>query len=251
MIDYLSKLNPHDRDKNIKFFEKGHIYLVNGKKGFTSVTTWIHTLFEKFDADKIIYNMQNSKNWINNKYYGLNKEEIKEIWNKNREESATSGTNLHLDIEKFYNKILVQNNSIEYKFFLNFVNDYKHLIPYRTEMLVYDEDLKLSGSVDMIFKNENDNFEIYDWKRSKEIKKTNEYNKWILNDKIEYIPDSNFWHYSLQLNLYRYILKNKYNFLVEGMYLVILYPDNVNYKRLKVPLLEKEIEILIHSRKNK
>ena len=64
-IDYLKNVNKHKRDSNINFYEPTHTYtILNDKKSkYTSVTTFIHTLFDKFDADKIIQNMMKSKNW--------------------------------------------------------------------------------------------------------------------------------------------------------------------------------------------
>ena len=123
-LDYLKKKNVHERDANISFKEEGHEYTVCGKKGFTSVTTWIHTLFEKFDADKIINNMMKSSKWSENKYYGMTKSEIKELWNKNGQEASSAGTRLHYDIECTYNDMQVTNDSIEYAYFLEFYKKY-------------------------------------------------------------------------------------------------------------------------------
>ena len=62
----------------------------------------------------------------------------------------------------------VEDDSIEYEFFQNFVKDHPHLEAYRTEWCVYDEDLKIAGSIDMVFKDtRNGEFYIYDWKRTK------------------------------------------------------------------------------------
>ena len=55
---------------------------MNGTSKFTSVTTWNHSHFDHFDADKIIQNMMNSKNWPTNKYYGMTVDEIKGAWDK-------------------------------------------------------------------------------------------------------------------------------------------------------------------------
>ena len=41
---------------------------------------------------------------------------------------------------------------------------------------VFDEDVKLAGSIDMIFEREDGDLEIYDWKRCKEIRKSNQLN---------------------------------------------------------------------------
>ena len=82
----------------------------------------------------------------------------------------------------------VDNHSVEFGYFGSFYNSYSHLIPYRTEMLVYYEELKLSGSIDMVFKCEDGTFEIYDWKRSKEIVKVSKFNKWMQHPLIDHLP---------------------------------------------------------------
>jgi hypothetical protein len=265
-LDYLKIKNPHKRDTNITFKDEGHIYTIykssksskssNGDTGFTSVTTWIHSLFEKFDADKIIDNMMKSSRWADNKYYGMTKSEIKSLWDNNRNEAANAGTKLHYDIECVYNNIPVTNHSIEYKYFLDFyntnnsnnINTDNYLEPYRTEMLIYDEDLKLAGSIDMVFKRDNGTYDIYDWKRSKEIIKTDKWNKWIKSSEINYLPDTNYWHYALQLNTYKAILINKYGINVEKLYLVVLHPDNKSYLHIPVVDLQEEVKMLFLER---
>ena len=65
------------------------------------------------------------------------------------------------------------------------------------------------------------------------------------------VPNSNFWHYSLQLNTYKYLLEKNYGETIKDMYLVCLHPNNSNnsYQRIKVPDLQSEIEELMELRK--
>ena len=68
----LSKKNLHPRDLQITFEEVPHTYTVDGDSSYTSVTTFNHSHFEHFDADKIIDNMmRNKEKWLKNKYYVL------------------------------------------------------------------------------------------------------------------------------------------------------------------------------------
>ena len=134
---------------------------------------------------------------------------------------------------------------------MNFANDFPELKPYRTEWMVYYEDLKLSGSIDMVYENPDGTLQIYDWKRAKEISYEGYQNKHAKTKSIKHLPDSNFWHYSLQLNIYKTILEHKYGKKVTGLYLVRLHPDNHNnnYDRIEVADLSKEVEILFEERK--
>jgi hypothetical protein len=247
---YLAKINAHERDSHVIFDEGPHIYTVDGDSSFTSVTTWNHSHFGHFDADKIIDNMMNGRNWKPGyKYYGMTKDEIKASWDKNRDESAAAGTKMHYDIECYYNLMDIKNDSIEYKWFLQFddwVKRETNMLPYRTEMIVWDKELKLCGSIDMMYMNECGEIELYDWKRCKEIKKTS-WNKYSTTECIGHLPDSNYWHYSLQLNTYKYMLEKNYGLKVNGMYLVCLHPNNKTktFMKIKVPVLEEEIKDLM------
>ena len=92
---------------------------------------------------------------------------------------------------------------------MKFAEDYKHLKPYRTEWVVWNEDVKISGTIDIVFEDENGDLVIYDWKRSKEICKTSGYNKFALTECINHLPDTNYWHYALQLNTYKKIIEDR------------------------------------------
>ena len=252
--DYLSKKNYHPRDAFISFEEGPHIYTVCGERGtYTSVTTWNHSHFDHFDADSVIDKMMKNKNWNDPtyKYYGMTRDQIKAMWDKKRDESSGSGTKMHYDIECYWNGLDVKNNSIEYKYFQNFVKDHPELKPYRTEWMVYYEELKLSGSIDMVFENTDGTILIYDWKRCQEISHENNFGKTAITPCIKHLPDSNFWHYTLQLNTYKKILEDKYDKKVVGLYLVCLHPDNPynNYDCIPVPNIEKEINDLFEYRR--
>jgi len=250
MTDFLKKKNIHERDSHIKFDEGPHIYHIDGDSKFTSVTTWNHSHFKKFDSNKIIEKMMmNKEKWKKNKYFGMSKTEIKNLWRENGRNAAEMGTQMHYDIECFYNNMAVNNNSKEYKYFLNFYKQHLELTPYRTEWMIYHKELKLAGSIDMLFKNKEGGLEIYDWKRCKEIRKENKWDQ-AVTECIDHLPDSNFWHYSLQLNTYKAILESKYDVKVTGMYLVCLHPDNKNssYLKFKVPHLKTELKNLFKER---
>ena len=271
----LSIRNAHERDANIRFQEEGHKYtiLTDIDIKYTSCTTWNHTHFAKFDSDAIIASMMSGKNWNpSNKYWGLTADQIKQQWASSGTAAARAGTQMHYEIECFINgsssqipQILPnkythqdllnlyqetqQERGVEWDFFLQFVRDTPHLVPYRTEWLIYDEQVKISGSIDMVYENQEDGtLAIYDWKRCKAIAK-NGFNKWATTECISHLPDSNFWHYALQLNTYKTILERNYGKRVSAMYLVRLHPDNPKktYELLKVPALGSEMDDLFNT----
>jgi hypothetical protein len=217
--------------------------------------------------------MMKSKGWKKgHKYWGLTPEQIKAQWNSNKDAVSGAGTDLHYEIECFNNdkrfssnytnkelyEIYMSDNidkhefkSLEWKYFINFIKDTPELKPYRTEWTIYQDDVKISGSIDMVYENPDGTLSIYDWKRAKNITRINTYNKFALSPEICHLPDSNFWHYALQLNTYKAILEQKYGKIIRDLILVRLHPDaeEKNYELITLPNLSTEIKDLFLERK--
>lgn len=250
---YLANKYPHERDSHIHFDEGPHIYTIDGDSDYMSVTTWNHSHFPHFNPDKIIGNMMKSKKWPESPYYGMTPSQIKAQWKENGRKASTAGTKMHYDIECFYNDMDVEidEDCVEFDYFLRFERDHgEKLNPYRTEWMVWDKELRLAGSIDMVFEKDDGSITLYDWKRCKEIKQENKFES-ATTPCINHLPNSNYWHYSLQLNTYKYLLEKNYGKKVKGMYLVCLHPNNRNksYQRIKVPNLQKEVKNLMEVRK--
>jgi hypothetical protein len=153
-------------------------------------------------------------------------------------------------------------------------SDDSDLQPYRTEWTVFHEEARIAGSIDMVYEVKNTHtslyldqtsktttvdertplhpsppsLTIYDWKRCREITKTNRGNKFATHNAIEHLPDTNYWHYALQLNSYKYILQTKYEKTVGDLYLIVLHPEATNYQRIKLPDLQREVAELFEER---
>jgi hypothetical protein len=273
----LETINSHERDKNILFYEPTHTYTIttDPTNKYTSVTTWNHSHFPHFNADQVIKNMMRGKNWKEgHKYWGLTAEEIKAQWNANGAAVSGAGTNMHYEIECFMNNSSIEEENYtheqlytnyletqltsknpiietpEWQYFIKFIQENSQLKPYRTEWTVYHEEAKLAGSIDMIYENPDGTLSIYDWKRAKDISRINTFNKFALNKIICHMPDSNFWHYALQLNTYKKIIEDKYGKIVTDLYLVRLHPDceDNTYELIKLPDLKKELNELFDER---
>lgn len=159
----------------------------------------------------------------------------------------TAGTQMHYQIECYYNGVeagLSSEPSLEYTYFQNFVKACPDLKPYRTEWMIYHEEMRLAGSVDMVYENPDGTLMIYDWKRAKDIVKTASFMKYAQTECISHLPDTNFWHYALQLNTYKTILEQKYGKKVTKLALVCLHPTKKNFEVIPLPILTEEMEAL-------
>ena len=249
----LSQKNPHANDSKIKFQNEGHRYWINdNSENIISSTTFIKQFFEEFDSDAVIKNILNSFDYKENpeyKYFNMKAKEIKDLWELNGKTARDLGTLLHEDIEKYYNNLEVNNDTVEYEYFINFINDNKDLKIYRTEWYIFSEIHRITGSIDAVFENSDGTLSIYDWKRSKEISF-----KSFNNEKgkcpLDTVINVNYYHYSLQLNLYKTILEKYYGKKIKDMFLIILHPNNLNYEKIKVLNMDKEIELILEFRLN-
>lgn len=220
-------------DDRIQFIEKDHKYLIDGKEDNISVTKLIKEFFPIFDADVVIEKMQKKTNWKDSIYYDKTVDEIKQEWREKAENASRLGTLLHKTIEKYYKKESINDSLIKTEMdqFQKFNKEHieiNKLKPFRSEWIVFDEKYHIAGSIDMIYiDEESKELHLYDWKRINKLKKNNKYQKGLFP--LHMFEDCNYFHYSLQLNLYKYILEQNYGHNVNSMKLVCFHPDNENY----------------------
>jgi hypothetical protein len=160
---------------------------------------------------------------------------------------------MHLGIEMYHNEAeeLIDppvKTTKEWQYFQNYWKECgDDLIPYRTEWEVWSEEHKLAGSIDMIYYRKSDGkYVIYDWKRSKDIKTSNDFESGYAP--VDHLPNTNYWHYTLQLNVYKWFLETFYGLDVADLYLVVLHPDNTNYRRLRLNILGDEVQDMLNCR---
>ena len=241
----LENLNFHDRDSRIFFDESNHNYTIDKKIKATSVTQLIHKFFPEFDKEY----------WANKESIktGKSKSEILKGWEELGEKARNLGTELHEQIENYYNK-LEYNKSRELEKFFNFhskhiENKYK---PYRTEWRVFDEDKNIAGTIDMVYEKDNGELFIFDWKRSKKIinsdgsvEKNNPFENGL--EGLSHLPSSDYVKYCLQQNIYKNILEKKYEKKISSMNLLILHPHFENYHIVQVEDFKNETQYLLES----
>jgi hypothetical protein len=247
--------NTHPRDARLRFYEPTHTYYIDGSsENVTSCTGFLHQFFPHFDAAGTIKKMMKSPKWPQSKYYGKTAEEIEKGWSDSGKEASGLGTAMHLAIEQFLNgaedRIPPEvKETPEWKYFENFWADCGHdLEPYRMEWEVFSEPHLLCGSIDGVFRRKSDGkIVIYDWKRSKNIKTENTFENGY--HPVSHLPNTNYWHYTLQLNTYKWFLESVYGLEVGDLYLVILHPNNKNYRRIRLNFLEQEVLDMLECRK--
>lgn len=244
-MDLLSSKNHYERDERIQFSDSDHTYLIDKKNKAVSVTELIGRYFPKFDKEF----------WANKESIktGKPKNEILKKWDDLGKKARDLGTELHEQIENFYNsKEYIRTKELDkfFKFHKNHIQDKYQ--PHRTEWRIFDEDKNLAGTVDMVYEKENGELFIFDWKRSKKIinsdgsiEKNNPFENGL--DGLSHLPSSDYVKYCLQQNIYKNILESKYDKKVSSMNLLILHPHLENYHIIQVESFKNETKYLLDS----
>ncbi|MAD59597.1 MAG: hypothetical protein CMB81_04610 [Flammeovirgaceae bacterium] len=244
-MSLLEEKNSNKRDLRVKFNEKNHSYMIDSKNKAISVTQLIQKFFPKFDKEF----------WANKESIktGKSKSDILKGWEDLGEKARNLGTELHEQIEKYYNKLeYIKSRELE-KFFSfhtkHIENKYK---PYRTEWRVFDEDKNIAGTIDMVYEKDNGELFIFDWKRSKKIinsdgsvEKKNPFENGL--EGLSHLPSSDYVKYCLQQNIYKSILEKKYEKKISSMNLLILHPHFENYHIVQVEDFKNETQYLLES----
>ena len=272
----MNQLNAHPRDTNLKFDPKEHVYTFPSVP-LQSVTSWVADRFAKFNGEKAVKSMQNGKKWNEkNKYWGMTSNEIRAKWADDGEIARDLGTQLHADIEKFYefhpeefqkvpsHRDLIKRHfeylsectpeerkaeldRLEWRYFLEFVCDTPNLVPFRSEWRIYHEQFGLAGSIDMVYRDITDNsYIIVDWKRSnKPIETVCPYQRVSITPELSFIPDTKYWHYVFQLNLYKIILETKYSLPIKKLRVIRLHPEHETYHLLELPEIDSILKVVL------
>ena len=179
----------------------------------------------------------------------LSDADILQKWASARRCGAARGTWMHAQVECLLNGGIVSSRSIESIFFLHFVRDHllaRGLQVYRTEWRVYATEEALAGCIDCAARRRDGELVLFDWKRTKHlVSKARAFGR-VMLPPFQHIPDSAWWHYRLQLNLYAAILERYYQQLVVGLHVVCMHPEE-GLQVFDVPRLPRETNALLEA----
>jgi hypothetical protein len=279
-----------DKENSIvSYNDKLHKYWIKGSdQTCISVTTLIHK-FSTFDEDfwssyKALESLAEEEKFknikpdllnnkvFNNRYLDMTgvreedfferKQEILNEWTEKREASCIRGTAIHRqhELEHLAGRTKeLSHLGLSGKFSTNTTNilEYGTQKVYPELLLSYispDNKLRLAGQADLVII---DGFDVWilDYKTNKKIdlksyfdRKTRKHStmKYPLNN----IQDTNFWHYSLQLSTYAWMIqKNNPDFNIKGL-ILIHYDHDDNCTTYECEYLKQDVERMLGYYKN-
>jgi ATP-dependent exoDNAse (exonuclease V) beta subunit len=118
----------------------------------------------------------------------------------------------------------------------------------KSEFVVGNEESGICGTIDNLsYNKKTKELVIFDYKTNKEIKKRNPRDETFLKP-IQYLSHCEYIKYSLQLNLYQYIIEKNSPFKVPKSYIVWV-ANKENYELMETLHIQKEANLLIETYK--
>ena len=232
------------RSNEIDFNEQYHEYKHPQKKHiqFTSGTTAIKDFHDHFDAEKISTTLAKGDE--------IKKAELLRDWSC----SGPKGTYIHRLAELYCMDLMGEYDfpagydNVQFRVIADYVDSlllsgWKILRP---ELIIWDEELQISGMADLVLYNSKNEVSIVDYKTCKRIEIV-AYNNKTMKGALSHLPDTKFNHYALQLSLYQYMLeKNSPVKIVQRV--LIQSSEDGNKALIPVPYLRDEVEIILSQR---
>ena len=240
-------------NSSIAFDEESHKYLhpkdETGNAEYISVTTLIERFFP-FDLKRYIERKAEEEN--------RTEEDVLDEYFIMRDEAAEKGTFLHNQIENFLKESEFDSDSKEFELFLDFYNKEikeRNLIFFDAERMIFSNKYNVAGTIDCLFKKNNKNeYVMLDWKRSKKLiidGRPRIFGYGYALSELSSLDNSSFNRYCLQQNIYKHLIETEYSLKISSMKLVVLHENYSDYHIVDVPIMKKEINIILNSLKVK
>jgi len=219
-----TRLSEHKPQHKVHFDEASHTYTFKGKV-LTSVTQFLSRYKQKFDEEK----------W--SKYVSRRDKIpvalVKEQWDTKRDNACDLGTNVHMYAEYVINTLMdkpfdkpkaINNKAVRMMKQLDkLFYQQAEVKPLQSELLVFNEQYRIAGTIDFIYKDTKGNIYLADWKTNDKIKQENKYQK--MKAPFSELDDCNYNHYALQLNLYKILYEQQTGNKVRGLFVIHIKQD--------------------------
>lgn len=238
----------------VKYYDEEHKYFI-GDKELISGTAFVGLFKEKFDSVAMAEKTAKKKK--------ISVEEVLDDWAFKGDFSRTKGTLLHNYAENYWKNKVYPINYADYddrfgallmeerleeckRMFHDFYNDASPVLSLiSAELVVADEELGIAGMVDKLFWNQKmGELQIWDYKTNKEINERSKYNKKMLAP-INFMHECELDTYSIQLNLYKYLIQKNTNLKIGKCYLVHIHEEQEKYNVIECKEYQDIIELLV------
>jgi hypothetical protein len=207
----------HPRNKDISYYPLSHTYWYQMEKKFDGITGWIKSYCQPFDKDNIAFAVA--------KRDGKTKQEVLAEWDETRDLAAAYGNYVHDTIEAWVNNEKLNKDQKRYVAAVKKLLKKEGLTVVASEFVVYDEDIERASPIDLLCVNKSGNLVVVDMKTFEKGVQWEGYKDQRMLYPLYSVPDSNYYHTSIQTGWYIRTLNEKYGVEVEPVGYILYLRD--------------------------
>jgi hypothetical protein len=231
----LIQLKLRQLEKQVSFIESSHQYWIGNKQRLTPVSNVISKVVPPFDPDGEILKKCAERE-------GITEFELKQQWEQKKNDACLIGTKFHSEAEMVINgcEQYIENKSDNLsQVSLVLMKHLSNIIG--TEIIVFDKNLGISGTIDLITLDNAKGLIIWDWKTNDKI---DEEGYGYLLPPLDSLKNSAYNKYMLQMGIYRYLLELN-GFEVDSMNLIHIPKGKNEHTIISIPYMKDQIMKLI------
>lgn len=245
-------LNMDKKRKHIKFIDETHQYFnIETNEEYLSVTKFVSMYYPRFEADEIARKLVTGHRLYQKKYEGLSIHEAIQLLKAEWKARTDIGTNVHNILEKYVLEGISDNKYSNIFDTLRLKERYPNdgIVP---EMLLFSDKYKIAGQADLVLVNEEEEtFKIFDYKTNQKGIQRNSFQDNRMFAPLEHLPDCNYYHYSIQLSLYAYMLWKETGFKCDGLSILWVDTDELVMREYQVGSHGGDLAEILSERKAK
>lgn len=227
-------MNLLDINKDVEFKDFDHTYCKNKVK-LTSVTKILGFYKNPFDPNGHIIRACAKRD-------GVSVEQIREQWNKTKEEGLVRGKNFHRQAEHFIKTGQILEE--DYKDIIQQFAEFKFKGKLFSEIGLHSDKYSIAGTCDLIELFDDNSFITFDFKSNKRFTIKSKYNKFLLHP-LEHLPECDLTTYSLQLWIYNLMLEEHGYKIKKGSTILYINPEIRKIDKYPILNLKKEAKSLL------
>lgn len=197
----------HPRNNDIYYHPGSHTYWYQLETQFDGITKWIKSYSQPFDAKNISFAVARRD--------GRDQQDVLDEWDEKRDSAADYGNFVHDAIERWGNKQRRLKGQKEYVDVVKKLLKEKGLTLVAVEFVVFDEETGRASPIDILCVNKEGKLVVVDVKTFEKGVQWEGFKDARMRYPLYTLPDSNYYHASLQVGWYVKQLVERYGQQVE------------------------------------
>lgn len=232
--------------------EHKYHHRVTGKV-YTSVTTTLASIEPHFDAESVSLAIVNQPDNVKQeRYIGMNQQEILDYWQMLNDEANIYGTKVHDIVERYLlaNKWYFPEENEEGAFEQVVIDAFNTIamdegVAMWPERILFSEEFELAGMTDLIIDIDDVFFDVWDWKTNRVFNFINPFGNETLYKPFDHLQSCQWSIYTLQLSVYARMYEMETGRKCRQICIGYFDKEKLTFEKIQIMYLKHEAQKMI------